>query len=87
MMSEKQFEALIQKLNALIKLTALNVLKNKPKKEQIKILADVGFDRQEIASIVKTTPLTVSVTLSQMKKKKAKKRKPKRTEGVLPAEN
>ena len=72
MMNKTQFETLIQKLNALIRLTALNVLKNKSKKEQIKILADLGFERQEIASMVGTTPLTVSVTLSQMKKKKTK---------------
>ena len=68
-MSEKQFQMLIDKMDALIKITALNVLKDKSKTEQIKILADLGLGRQEIASMVGTTPLTVSVTLSQMKKK------------------
>ena len=69
MMSEKQFQILIEKIDALIKITALNVLKDRSKTEQIKILADLGLGRQEIASMVGTTPLTVSVTLSQMKKK------------------
>jgi len=88
-MSDKQFNNLMQKLDILIKLTAFNSLKDKNKTEQIIILADLGFERQDIANIVGTTPLTVSVTLSQMKqkKKKTQEKEAQTKEGVTSAEN
>jgi len=46
-----------------------DVLKSKTKNDLIPILASFGFDRNSIASILQTTPLTVSVLLSQQKAK------------------
>ena len=44
-------------------------LKDKPNKDLIPILAGLGFDRNSTASILRTTPETVSVCLSQSKAK------------------
>ncbi len=46
-----------------------DVLKNKTKNDLIPILASFGFDRGSIASILQTTPETVSVRLSRLKAK------------------
>jgi hypothetical protein len=42
-------------------------LKDKPNSDRIPILAGLGFDRNAVASILQTTPETVSVRLSQLK--------------------
>jgi len=42
-------------------------LKDKPNRDLIPILANLGFDRNAIASVLQTTPDTVSVRLSQLK--------------------
>jgi len=60
--------------------TQTEELRGKPDKELIPILAGLGFDRNSIASILHTTPGTVSVCLSQCKGKaggrKSLKRQP-----------
>jgi len=70
----QKLDNLDNKLDILIKLVAITssmeTMKKKPQKEQIKTLSDLGLSRSLIALLVGTTPLTVSVTLSQMKKKK-----------------
>ncbi len=47
-------------------------LKGKSNNDMIPILASLGFDRNAVASILQTTPETVSVRLSQLKAKSAK---------------
>lgn len=42
-------------------------LKDKANKDLIPVLSSLGFDRNSIASILQTTPETVSVRLSQLK--------------------
>jgi len=74
-MSEADFKkAVMEKLDTLIKLVAVNanaqsLLGGKSKNDQIKILADLGLQRNIIALMVGTTPETVSVRLSEMKSK------------------
>jgi len=77
----KKLDILAEKIDILTTVTAVSVqqeklFKGKTQKEQIKLLAKMGLNRNVIALMVGTTPLTVSVTLSQMRKKK--KAKPKR---------
>jgi len=50
------------------------ILKGKTKKEQIEILADLGLSKSIIALIVGTTSGAVSVRISEMKKRKAKRK-------------
>ncbi len=59
------------KLDVLIKLSAMNLVKDtKTQKEQIILLSDVGFQPKQIANILGTTNNVVSVTLTSIKKKK-----------------
>jgi CRP-like cAMP-binding protein len=50
--------------------------KFKQDKDRIPFLSNLGFDRHEIAAILDTTPLSVSVVLTNLKKKSNKKIKP-----------
>jgi DNA-directed RNA polymerase specialized sigma24 family protein len=68
--------AIIEKLNLLIKLSALSFLKDKEFKEQVRVLADVGLPPKEIAELLGKTANNVRVTLSTMRRAK-KKRTPK----------
>jgi hypothetical protein len=49
-------------------------LKGKSNNDLIPILASIGFDRSSIASILQTTPETVSVRLSRLKSKTPNKK-------------
>jgi CRP-like cAMP-binding protein len=67
----------IADLRVLRRLVALSVVDGKKQREQIRLLALAGLDRHEIAELLGTTPLTVSVEISNMRKKgvmSAKKR-------------
>lgn len=73
-----KLDVLAKKIDILTKVTAISVqrekfLEGKKQKEQIKMLKKMGFSSSLIALILGTTPLTVSVTLSKMKKKKKAK--------------
>ncbi len=50
-------------------------LKGKSDPDRIVLLDDFGFDRNSIASIIGTTPDTVSVRLSEAKKKSTEAKK------------
>lgn len=75
-MSDEVGYAIIEKLNLLIKLSALSFLKDKEFKEQVRVLADVGLPPKEIAELLGKTANNVRVTLSTMRRAK-KKRTPK----------
>ena len=55
-------------------------LKDKSNAEQISALASLGFDRNAIAAVLQTTPLTVSVRLSELKSAAAKSKRTDKTE-------
>ena len=82
----KKLDTLAKKIDILTKVTAISVqrekLLEKKQKEQIKMLNKLGFSPSLIALVIGTTPNTVRVALSQMRKKrkKAKQTKPKQGE-------
>jgi len=82
MMSDKQFEQLMNKLDALIKITAVNVSQGKSIAEVALLLSDFGFQNKEIASILGTTPAYINKVKYEAKKelKKEGKRKLKGVE-------
>jgi hypothetical protein len=92
MMSNEQFERLMNKLDALIKITAVNVSQGKTIAEAALLLSDFGFQNKEIATILGTTPHYIREVKyeagKQKKKKEAKKGVDKRlkqnTIGVEP---
>ena len=80
----------VRRLDVLIRLVAVALCAEKSQKEEIQILAGAGLAPKEIADFVGTTPNTVSVSLSTMKRDKARakgkapKRK-KRAAAEIPA--
>jgi len=66
---------LLEKIDLLVKLTTLNVVKDKDYKEQVKLLSSVGLKPKEIADLLGTTPNSVRVTLSRIRKGKGKIKK------------
>jgi len=70
---------MINKLDILIKLTAVNVVQNKDFKEQVRLLSSIGLQPKEIADILGKTSNNVRVTLSILRREK-KKRKTKTQE-------
>ena len=78
MNSDSTLKEISQKLDILIKLLAINLVKDtKTQKEQITLLSEVGFHPIQIADILGTTNNVVSVTLSSTKKQKQTKEKVK----------
>lgn len=61
-------EQLVIELRRISVLLALNLAKGQSQREQIYILARVGFQPKEIADILDTTANTVSVALSRSRK-------------------
>lgn len=64
---------MINKLDILIKLTAVNVVQNKDFKEQVRLLSSIGLQPKEIADILGKTSNNVRVTLSILRREKKKK--------------
>ena len=66
---------LLEKIDLLVKLTALNIVKDKDYKEQIELLSSIGLKPKEIADLLGKTPNNVRVRLSQIRKSKGKGKK------------
>jgi len=69
-MDDKQFAALMEKLDAMSRLLALNVVVGKKFIEQVAILSSAGFMLKEIAGMLGKTPHNVSVQLDRIKKRR-----------------
>jgi hypothetical protein len=79
MMNDKQFKELSKKLDTLIKLTAINALRDRNLTDQIGILSEIGLMPKEIAAILGTDPATVRTLKSRVKKRKANKKEEETT--------
>lgn len=69
-MNEKQFKELMEKLNLLVKLVVMNVIKDRENKEQIRLLSSFGFRPKKIAEFLGKTPHEIRMILYRMRKKK-----------------
>lgn len=78
---------IIEKLNVLVKLNALNLLKDKEFREQVRILSEIGLQPKGIAELLGKTPNNVRVTLSLIRKEKSKKSSKKVKETLRGKEN
>ena len=74
-MSEDHCKEVLEKLDILIRIVALSVVAERPRQEQCELLGDSGLTPRQIAEILGTTPNTVSVALSKMRKERTKGRK------------
>lgn len=80
-MDSEQFEAIRSRLDAIIRLQALNATQGKTLREQVSVLSSCGFQPKEIADILGKTPNHVSVILHELRKSK---KSPDDTEGAGP---
>ncbi len=76
-MDNNQFE----KLDIIIKLTALYVVKDMKVKEQVQLLDNLGIKPSDIARILGKTQNYVNVTLHKIRKEESKKLKEETTPG------
>lgn len=80
-MSSPDFESRIENEFRLVRrLLALALIQGRPKGQQIQLLSDAGMERQEIAHLVGTTVGTVSVEVSNLKKRRSKETRGRRTQ-------
>jgi len=70
-LSEKALEKILKKMDVLIKLVAIDMLKNKNLTEQVEILSEIGLQPKQIASILGTDSSTVRTLKSRVKKRKS----------------
>ena len=68
-MNDYQFNELSQKIDLLVRISALKIVKDLDYREQVVILDKIGFQPKEIASILGKSPNNVNVTLHLIKKK------------------
>ncbi len=64
-----EHEQILQRLDKLIRLLSMHVMRDLSQREQIGLLAKAGFQPKDIADLLGTTPNTVSVTLSDLRKR------------------
>jgi len=67
-LTKRQFEEILRKLDLLVKLSALNLVKDRKVREQIKFLYGLGLQPKEIAWILGKTSTHVRVELHKLRK-------------------
>jgi hypothetical protein len=77
MMSEKQFEQIMNRLDTLIKITAISAFQGKSMTDVVSILSELGFGNKDIAMILGTSSAYVANVRSALKKKRTEKEKNK----------
>jgi len=75
MMSNEQFERMMNRLDTLIKITAINAFQDKSRTDVVRILSSLGFSNRDIAMILGTTAAYVATVKYQFKKQRKKKKK------------
>jgi CRP-like cAMP-binding protein len=76
--SSRQFDSSkLKRISLCLGVLALRFSHHRFKKDvdRISFLSKLGFDRHEIAAMLDTTPLSVSVAMTKLKKKSKKKAK------------
>lgn len=67
-MTSEQYETLMSRLDIIMRLLALSLTNDLKRQDQMLLLHTAGLAPRVIAEIIGTTPNTVSVTLSKMRK-------------------
>lgn len=71
-MDEKQFDALMRRMDSLTKLLAFNIIKDKPVNEQVDALTKAGLKASDIAELLGKEPNQIYVTQTLLRKAKKK---------------
>ena len=80
-MSPAELTELSAKLDILIRLVAVGLCGDRGQREKIAILESAGLQPKAIAEILRTTPNTVSVVLSAIRKERKKRTVGRNTKG------
>jgi len=67
-MTDENVKMLVEKLDRIVKLLAFSVIHGKTQREQITVLSNAGFGPKEISAFLNTTPGTVRVELTALRK-------------------
>ena len=65
----KQLKELTNRLDAVVRLLALNLPADMKQETKVRLLSDSGLQPKDIAKILDTTPNAVSVALSKMRRR------------------
>jgi len=76
MMSKEQFEQIMNRLDTLIKISAINAFQGKSRIDVIEILSSLGFSNIDIAMILGTSPAYVANVKYGLRKLSKKKERP-----------
>jgi CRP-like cAMP-binding protein len=79
MAKQNEDSTLEAELKIVRRLLALSLIDGKKNREQIALLAASGMDRHEIAELVGTTAGTVSVEISNLKKRRSEESRGRRS--------
>lgn len=71
-MDEKQFDALMRRMDSLTKLLAFNIIKDKSVNEQVDALTKAGLKASDIAELLGKEPNQIYVTQTLLRKAKKK---------------
>jgi DNA-directed RNA polymerase specialized sigma24 family protein len=66
-MNEQESKEILSKLEAIMRLAALQLIEGRPQPDQCLLLTRAGFQPKEIADLLGTTRNTVRVTLSNIR--------------------
>jgi hypothetical protein len=66
-------QAILEKLDTILKVLALQVASDKSITERARLLKMAGLDNRRIAEVLNTTPLAVSVMTANLRTKRKKK--------------
>ena len=72
-MADPEIKPIVDKLDTLVRLVAITITAEKPRREQIRLLSTSGMQPKQIAELIGTTPGTVSVELTAIRKGARKK--------------
>ncbi|MGA2934071.1 MAG: hypothetical protein ABSD81_02830 [Methanomicrobiales archaeon] len=71
-MDDKQFQIIVSKLDAIIKLQAMAAVQGRALKEQVATLSAFNFQPKQIADLLGKTPNHISVILSELRRAERK---------------
>lgn len=74
MMSKEQFEQIMNRLDTLIKISAINAFQGKSRMDVVQILSSLGFSNIDIATILGTSTAYVANVKYSLRKQEPKKK-------------
>jgi predicted transcriptional regulator len=74
MMSKEQFEQIMNRLDTLIKISAINAFQGKSRADVVQLLSSLGFSNIDIAVILGTTTAYVANVKYDLRKRRMKNR-------------